>query len=74
MRTLEGMYKSSENEFEVRKFALKWYTKDVLNDEDLVTIDGWYSAEKDEETEEDTENSNSDFAEDVTTGTESEEK
>lgn len=62
MRTLEQMYESGESEYKVRQFALKWYTKDVLKDEDLATIDGWYSVE----TEEDTENSNSNF-EDVTT-------
>lgn len=72
MRTLEQMYESGESEFKVRQFALKWYTKDVLKDEDLATIDGWYSAEEDEETEEDTENSNNDFAEDVTLDTEKE--
>ena len=69
MRTLEGMYASGENEYKVRKFALNWYNKDVLDDEDLITIDSWYSAE----TEENTENSNSDF-EEVTTDTESERK
>ena len=66
MRTLEQMYESGESEFKVRQFALKWYTKGVLNDEDLATIDSWYSAEETETTNEDTENSNSDF-EDVTT-------
>lgn len=74
MRTLEQMYESGESEFKVRQFALKWYTKDVLKDEDLATIDGWYLTEETETTNKDTENSNSDFAEDVTTGTESEEK
>lgn len=51
MRTLEQMYESGESEFKVRQFALKWYTKDVLHDEDLVTVDGWYSVDE-EETEE----------------------
>ena len=73
MRTLEQMYKSGESEYKVRQYALKWYTKEVLNDEDLATIDGWYSAEETETTNEDTENSNGDF-EEVTTDTESEEK
>lgn len=62
MRTLEQMYESGESEYKVRQFALKWYTKDVLKDEDLVTVDGWYLTEE-------TENSNSDF-EEVTTDTE----
>jgi hypothetical protein len=51
MRTLEQMYKSGESEYKVRQYALKWYTKEVLNDEDLVTVDGWYSVDE-EETEE----------------------
>lgn len=72
MRTLEQMYESGESEFKVRQFALKWYTKDVLNDEDLVTIDSWYTVVETETTNEDTENSNSDFAEDVTLDTEKE--
>ena len=66
IRTLSTM-KNRLDEYQVRAYALSWYSKSVLTDEDLATIDGWYSAEEDEETEEDTENSNSDFAEDVTT-------
>ncbi len=62
------------DEYQVRAYALSWYSKSVLTDEDMNTIDSWYSAEEGEETEEDTENSNGDFAEDVTTDTESEEK
>ncbi len=64
--------KSRLDEYQVRAYALSWYSKSVLTDDDMLTIDSWYSAEK-TETEEDTENSNSDF-EDVTTDTESEEK
>lgn len=52
MRTLEQMYESGESEYKVRQFALKWYTKDVLKDEDLVTVDDWYSVDEEEETEE----------------------
>lgn len=70
LRTLSTM-RNRLDEYQVRAYALSWYSKSVLTDEDLATIDGWYSAEEDEETEEDTENSNSDFAE-VTTDTEKE--
>lgn len=52
MRTLEQMCESGESEYKVRQFALKWYTKDVLKDEDLATVDGWYSVDEEEETEE----------------------
>lgn len=72
-KTLETM-KSRLDEYQVRAYALSWYSKSVLTDEDLATIDGWYSVEEVKTDEENTENSNSDFAEDVTTGTESEEK
>lgn len=73
IKTLSTM-KNRLDEYQVRAYALSWYSKSVLTDDDMLTIDSWYSVEEDEETEEDTENSNSDFAEDVTTGTESEEK
>lgn len=65
--------KSRLDEYQVRAYALTWYSKSVLTDEDMLTIDSWYATEETETTNEDTENSNSDF-EDVTTGTESEEK
>lgn len=55
MRTLEQMYKSGESEYKVRQYALKWYTKEVLNDEDLVTVDDWYSVDEDEEETEEAE-------------------
>lgn len=71
MKTLSTM-KSRLDEYQVRTYALSWYSKSVLTDDDMLTIDSWYSAE--EVTEENKENSKGDFAEDVTTGTESEEK
>jgi hypothetical protein len=66
-KTLETM-KNRLDEYQVRAYALSWYSKSVLTDDDMLTIDSWYSAE----TEENTENSNGDFAEDVTTDTEKE--
>lgn len=66
IKTLSTM-KNRLDEYQVRAYALSWYSKSVLTDEDMLTIDSWYSVE------EDTENSNSDF-EEVTTDTESEEK
>lgn len=72
-KTLETM-KNRLDEYQVRAYALSWYSKSVLTDDDMLTIDSWYTVVETETTNEDTENSNSDFAEDVTTGTESEEK
>lgn len=60
------------DEYQVRAYALSWYSKSVLTDDDMLTIDSWYSTEETETTNEDTENSNSDFAEDVTLDTEKE--
>ena len=71
IRTLSTM-KSRLDEYQVRAYALSWYSKSVLTDEDLATIDSWYSAEETETNDEDTENSNGDFAEDVTLDTEKE--
>lgn len=72
IKTLSTM-KNRLDEYQVRAYALSWYSKSVLTDEDMLTIEGWYSVEETETNGEDTENSNSDF-EEVTTDTESEEK
>lgn len=71
LRTLSTM-RNRLDEYQVRSYALSWYSKSVLTDEDMSIIDSWYSVEETETTNEDTENSNSDFAEDVTTDTEKE--
>lgn len=70
IKTLSKM-KNRLDEYQVRAYALSWYSKSVLTDEDLATIDGWYLTEETETTNEDSENSNSDF-EDVTLDTEKE--
>lgn len=56
IKTLSAM-KNRLDEYQVRAYALSWYSKSVLTDEDLATIDSWYAVE----TEENTENSNSNF-------------
>lgn len=54
MTTLDKMHKSNEDEYRVRMYALTWYQKSVLTDEDMVTIDSWF-ADEEEPTEEITE-------------------
>lgn len=71
IKTLSTM-KNRLDEYQVRAYALSWYSKSVLTDEDMLTIESWYSVEETETTNEDTENSNNDFAEDVTLDTEKE--
>lgn len=53
LRTLSTM-KSRLDEYQVRAYALTWYSKSVLTDEDMLTIDSWYSVDeaKEEQTEE----------------------
>lgn len=64
LRTLSTM-RNRLDEYQVRAYALSWYSKSVLTDDDMLTIDSWYSTEETETTNEDTESPNSDF-EDVT--------
>ena len=41
MKTLKGM-NNEYPEFQVREYALNWYSKGVLKDEDLSEIEEWY--------------------------------
>ena len=45
IRTLSTM-KNRLDEYQVRAYALSWYSKSVLTDEDMLTIDGWYAVEE----------------------------
>lgn len=50
-KTLEKM-RVTEDEYHVRRYALGWYEKEVLADEDMEIIDEWYPVEEtDEEVE-----------------------
>jgi hypothetical protein len=71
IKTLSTM-RNRLDEYQVRAYALSWYSKSVLTDDDMLTIDSWYTVVETETTNEDTENSNGDFAEDVTLDTEKE--
>lgn len=53
IKTLSTM-KNRLDEYQVRAYALTWYGKSVLTDEDMSTIDSWYATN--ETTEEQTEN------------------
>lgn len=45
IKTLSTM-KNRLDEYQVRTYALSWYSKSVLTDEDMLTIDSWYLAEE----------------------------
>lgn len=49
MDTLHGMV-GHYPEFQVREFALNWYAKGKLTEEDLATVESWF-VEAAEETE-----------------------
>lgn len=55
IKTLSTM-KGRLDEYQVRSYALSWYSKSVLTDEDMNTIDSWYPViteeNKDTETQE----------------------
>lgn len=54
MRTLETM-KDKLDEYQVRSYALSWYVKGILTEEDMIIIDNWYCIEEQENTTENTE-------------------
>jgi len=42
MNTLQGMV-GNYPEFQVREYALNWYAKGKLTEENLDTVEGWFS-------------------------------
>ena len=53
IRTLSTM-KNRLDEYQVRAYALSWYSKSVLTDEDMNTIDSWYATDEVKEQTEET--------------------
>ena len=47
MKTLKGM-SEQYSEFQVREYALNWYSRGILKDEDMVEIENWYLNEEPE--------------------------
>lgn len=50
MKTLNGMI-GNYPEFQVREYALNWYSKGVLTEEDLTEIEMWFAPPIEEPTE-----------------------
>lgn len=50
----------------VRVYALKWYTKGVLTDEDMATIEAWYEVKDIEDVVDDEDTSKETAEEDPT--------
>ena len=53
MKTLESMKNGGEDEYKIMQYALKYYEKDVLTEEDMEKVQSWF--EESEETSEESE-------------------
>lgn len=56
MKTLTSMKEAGEDEYKVMQYALKYYEKNVLTEEDLSEVESWFGTEEDAEDEETEEN------------------
>lgn len=56
MKTLTSMKEAGEDEYKVMQYALKYYEKNVLTEEDLAEVESWFDAEGEEQMEEIEEN------------------
>lgn len=56
MKTLTSMKEAGEDEYKVMQYALKYYEKNVLTEEDLAEVESWFDAEVEEPMEEIEEN------------------
>lgn len=52
MKTLTSMKEAGEDEYKVMQYALKYYEKNVLTEEDLAEVESWFYTEEDAEGEE----------------------
>lgn len=49
MKTLKSMKDSGEEEYKINQYALKYFERNVLKEEDLAEIESWFeTAEKPE--------------------------
>ena len=53
MKTLESMKNGGEDEYKIMQYALKYYEKDVLTEENMEKVQSWF--EYPEETPEESE-------------------
>lgn len=51
MRTLESMKSGGEDEYKVMQYALKYYEKGVLAEDDLALVESWYEVTEEEASE-----------------------
>ena len=49
MKTLTSMKEAGEDEYKIMQYALKYYEKGVLMEEDLAEVESWFEPEKTDE-------------------------
>lgn len=42
MKTLQAMWTTGEDEYKIRQYALKYYERGILSEEDLTVVDSWF--------------------------------
>lgn len=42
MKTLQSMWTTGEDEYKIRQYALKYYERGILSEEDLTVVDSWF--------------------------------
>ena len=49
MKTLTSMKEAGEDEYKIMQYALKYYEKGVLMEEDLAEVESWFEPEQTDE-------------------------
>lgn len=49
MKTLTAMRDAGEDEYKIMQYALKYYEKGVLTDDDLAEVESWFEVQEEEE-------------------------
>lgn len=52
MKTLTAMRDAGEDEYKIMQYALKYYEKGVLTDNDLAEVESWFEVPEGEDTDE----------------------
>lgn len=52
MRTLKSMKDSGEEEYKINQYALKYFERNVLKEEDLAEVESWFETVEEPEMEE----------------------
>lgn len=52
MKTLTAMRDAGEDEYKVMQYALKYYEKGVLTDNDLAEVESWFEVPEGEDSDE----------------------